>query len=449
MTASITTGGAPIIVCGTDFTASAHDAVDVARSLAAAMDGRLELVHVVDVPRHAWRDETSQARAIDQATAALADEIARLAGPPAVAVTARVAVGAPATRLAEVAVELDAALLVVAAAGPTRSILTVGGTAGRLAQIARMPVLLVRDPAPVRAWLRGGRLHVAALVSDDAASEHVIDWLRLLRRLGTADVALLQAYYPDEAARRLGLTPRPLVVADRRIEDHIDRDLRHRVGELPGSGRLAVHPVLAIGRQADHLIGHPATLSAGLVIVGNHRARGVARLSSVAAGVLHLARRSVLIVPADAPVLTEAPWPRFRRVLAATDLSSSTTDVIRHACGLVAGSDGEVVLLHVLGSSTDDATRAETCAALERLLPAHPPAGVTTRVEAATDTDAAEGILHAAARLGADCIVVASHGRSGWRKVLVGSVAQRVAQLGDRPVLIVRPPDDGWTRAPP
>jgi nucleotide-binding universal stress UspA family protein len=214
------------------------------------------------------------------------------------------------------------------------------------------------------------------------------------------------------------------------------------VGELGGRGLLDLHAVLALGREADHLLDHAAARRAGLVVVGNHRARGLARLSSVAAGVVHLAESSVLVVPADAPAIAAAPWPRFRRILVATDYSAFAAEAIRHAYGLAAACAGEIVLLHVLTSPSDGTTIAEHVAALRRLVPEHPPMGVETRVEAVFEGDAARGIVHAAARLGSDCIVIASHGRGGLRKIFLGSVAQGVVEATHRPVLIVRPPAD-------
>jgi nucleotide-binding universal stress UspA family protein len=430
------------IVCGTDFTEPSRDAVDLAASLAGALHAHLEVVHVLEVPGPPWRDDTVRGRALEEARAALEDEVARTAAAHGVSITSRVVTGSPAARLAEVAAEVGALLIVVAAAGPTPSIFRVGGTAERVAQAAGMPVLLVRDPRPIRSWLRGDPLSIAALVGTDAASQHVIEWLRALRRIGACEIAVLQAYYVDEAARRLGLLPRPLVVADPEIEGYLRRDLQRQVGDLGGRGEIDFHPVLALGRQADHLLEHPAARTAGLVVVGNHRARGVARLSSVAAGVVHLAETSVLVVPAEAPAIASVPWPRFHRVLVATDFSSFAADAIRHAYGLAAAAKGEVVILHVLDAPSDGTTAAETCAALRRLVPEHPPLGVLSRVEASFDRDAAAGIVHAAARLGADCIVIASHGRSGLRKLFLGSVAQGVIQRSHRPVLIVRPPND-------
>ena len=49
-----------------------------------------------------------------------------------------------------------------------------------------------------------------------------------------------------------------------------------------------------------------------------------------------------------------------------------------------------------------------------------------------------EGILHTAKEVGADLIVMGSHGRHGLEKLLLGSVAQRVLGRSPVPVLVVR-----------
>lgn len=63
-------------------------------------------------------------------------------------------------------------------------------------------------------------------------------------------------------------------------------------------------------------------------------------------------------------------------------------------------------------------------------------------------------IVAHAADLEADLVVLATHGAGGARRALFGSVAQQVLRRGDRPVLLVRPPEsgavpplqpDGWT----
>ena len=49
-----------------------------------------------------------------------------------------------------------------------------------------------------------------------------------------------------------------------------------------------------------------------------------------------------------------------------------------------------------------------------------------------------EGILEAATSIGADLIIMGSHGRHGIEKLLLGSVTQRVLSHTTLPVLVVR-----------
>jgi nucleotide-binding universal stress UspA family protein len=49
-----------------------------------------------------------------------------------------------------------------------------------------------------------------------------------------------------------------------------------------------------------------------------------------------------------------------------------------------------------------------------------------------------EVIAREAKKLGADMIVMASHGRSGLQRLFLGSVAERTLRRADRPVLIVK-----------
>lgn len=65
-------------------------------------------------------------------------------------------------------------------------------------------------------------------------------------------------------------------------------------------------------------------------------------------------------------------------------------------------------------------------------------AGVAFESVRATSDFPDEEILKVAQRHGCDLIVMASHGQSGLRGVLVGSVAQRVINKATIPVLIVK-----------
>jgi nucleotide-binding universal stress UspA family protein len=66
------------------------------------------------------------------------------------------------------------------------------------------------------------------------------------------------------------------------------------------------------------------------------------------------------------------------------------------------------------------------------------PCTVLTRKGRPTDE-----ILAAAEQMDADAIVLASHGRGGVKRTVLGSVANAVARTSPRPVLVVHPPSDG------
>jgi len=58
-------------------------------------------------------------------------------------------------------------------------------------------------------------------------------------------------------------------------------------------------------------------------------------------------------------------------------------------------------------------------------------------------------VLQAAKRLGADLIVMATHGRKGLRRLVLGSVAERVIREAPCPVLTVRPQGSSGARSSP
>ena len=63
--------------------------------------------------------------------------------------------------------------------------------------------------------------------------------------------------------------------------------------------------------------------------------------------------------------------------------------------------------------------------------------GVAVETVLVHDDFPAEGILSVAKERGADLIVVASHGRSGMTRWLLGSVAEKIARVADVPVMII------------
>jgi nucleotide-binding universal stress UspA family protein len=121
------------------------------------------------------------------------------------------------------------------------------------------------------------------------------------------------------------------------------------------------------------------------------------------------------------------------RILVPLDDSPEARVALPYAAAL-ATPGTEIVLLTVVPTATDaDAARAglETAAQHLRV------AGQTVRTEVATG-DPARRIVDMAADLGAELIVMASHGRGALGRLIYGSVADQVGRESPVPVMVVR-----------
>jgi nucleotide-binding universal stress UspA family protein len=142
-------------------------------------------------------------------------------------------------------------------------------------------------------------------------------------------------------------------------------------------------------------------------------------------------------------------------VLIATDGSPASTDAAHRACEILPSVD-RVTLLSVLtdGYPDDDAGGIEGPVLTEKeqeelwadeISEAHEELRRTASavacapLEELVETgDAAGTICDTAGRLGVDLIVVGSHGRTGLRRLLLGSVSEHVVRHAPCPVLVVR-----------
>ena len=152
--------------------------------------------------------------------------------------------------------------------------------------------------------------------------------------------------------------------------------------------------------------------------------------------------------------------PRYRKLLVTTDFSPLGNSAIPYAYAILAERGGTIILCHVTEvygppnplythyspwSGLSGQERAELrqtlLSSLESLVPEE------ARVEGMIATDVRvvetpllvhEAICQEAKALEVELIVMASHGHSGMARLLLGSVAEHVLRLVDRPVLIIR-----------
>lgn len=145
---------------------------------------------------------------------------------------------------------------------------------------------------------------------------------------------------------------------------------------------------------------------------------------------------------------------RFKRILASTDLSPESFSAVAYA-GHIAKSDGaRLTVVHVphstslaytdfvppidmmnIDTAIEDAARAE----LEHWVARH------LRDIGKVDVVLRAGVTHeaicsVAEEIGANLIVIATHGRKGLGHLVLGSVTERVLRDAPCPVLVVKPP---------
>jgi len=450
------------IVCGTDFSACARQSATAAATLAARLGEELHVVHALAATADQLLPGSPQAHLVDPVRKQLDGEAARLRALGA-EVTAHLVLDAPDDALLRVAEEKDAWLIVVGSLGKrgAKRIL-LGSTSERTALESKRPVLVIRGADFLTPWLSGERpLRITLGADFTSATDAAVRWLERLTEIGPCVICVKQVVWPPEIRGRYGVgTGYDLVELPDEARQAIERELRGNTRRLEGKAELHYEVRPGFGQPAAHLVQLAQRDDADILVVGSHQRKGLERLrlGSVSFGVLHQAPMSVLIVPPRREV-DLGPVPQIRRVLAATDFSPLGDTATRLAYAqLPAG--GLVHLVHVVDRAVTNPVYAQY--ALERIpagdsgraveklgeaLRARVPAeaeelGIATTVEVIESKDVAAAIAQAAERWGADVICLATHGRTGLRKALLGSVAQGVLQRTHRPVLLVRPPRD-------
>ena len=147
------------------------------------------------------------------------------------------------------------------------------------------------------------------------------------------------------------------------------------------------------------------------------------------------------------------PW---KLIVAPTDFSEPARSALRLAANLARACNARLVVLHasemppgvdsntfitpggsVVAVPAIDHVRATAQSLLAREVEALRAEGVEVETEFAI-VSASAAILDTAKRLGADLLVVGTHGRKGLSRLLLGSVAERIVRTAPIPVLTVR-----------
>jgi len=146
----------------------------------------------------------------------------------------------------------------------------------------------------------------------------------------------------------------------------------------------------------------------------------------------------------------------FKRILVATDGSTLSKKAVTSAIALAARNDADLVALNVIPRyprsylegamtfSAEDIGRIEkqwaekAQAMLDTVSARAKESGVRIKTATANSDLVAESIIAAAKKYKSDLIVMASHGRKGIKRLLLGSETQHVLAHSTQPVLVLR-----------
>lgn len=265
-------------------------------------------------------------------------------------------------------------------------------------------------------------------------------------------------------------TARPAASPDATLpaEDNLDIRLHEVVNAQLGRLHRTEQERLRVEYSLEHdlapapaIVRYAGTHRAGLIVMGTHGRHGVQRLfmGSVAERTVRRASCSVLTVREQPASKQQAKKPvtrQINRILVPLDYSEHSEAMLRVACALAESFEAQLDLLHVVemplfvgiysgvltaGDFVPD-LRERSHEKLQRLWEQVHAEGVVAKLHV-EEGHATARIIDFAARCGTDLIVIASQGRSGLERFLIGSVTERVVRFAECPVLTFRPVSAG------
>jgi nucleotide-binding universal stress UspA family protein len=204
---------------------------------------------------------------------------------------------------------------------------------------------------------------------------------------------------------------------------------------------VLVKAVLEEGETHERLVDLAEAENCGVIVMGRSGMSALQRalIGSVTARVIGHSRRDILVVPRG----TGIGW---KNILLATDGSKNSDEAAEKAIVFARAYGGRIGIVSVV--DLPDELYAEAPSLVEKLVKKAREYVDKVQTMAAvaaveTETYVREGQSHRiivalAGDIQADLIVMGSHGRSGIKRLLMGSVTEKVIGHAPCPVLVVK-----------
>jgi nucleotide-binding universal stress UspA family protein len=310
-------------------------------------------------------------------------------------------------------------------------------------------------PAPSRtenkATTSADMLKIAKLVVPidfSRASLQAMPWARFIARAANAEVHLVHVRdfeYPGP----IGFVP-PVPLSTAGTENL----LRRHLGDVAAEYRLEKtgdHLHIRTGRAFDQTCQVARELDADLIVTSTHGHTGWKRLflGSTAERIVRHAPCPVLV--ARQPSRRRTTPPALQKMVVSLDFSRPSLKGLRYAVQVARTFGGTLTLLHVISRERHVTPEGAVMVGAPELLRQARTEAKTRLREMVQSNDLAGLALNIAIRIGfpedeicayakkkeMDLIVTTTHGRTGFRHVLMGSVAEHIVRYAAGPVLVV------------
>jgi len=287
-------------------------------------------------------------------------------------------------------------------------------------------------------------------------AEQALPWAACLSKVAGAHLELVRVHDPVPPWTIATEGAVAATAMDPSIRDAEEQYLANCAARLVEGGFAGVSHHLLDGDVAEEIACHAEDNAFGLVVLATHGRGALSRLwlGSVSDALVRRLTVPVLLIrPAEGAAIPRAE--RFRKVFVALDGSEESESAIAPALALADPDHCEVVLLRVVppvpiagdaGMAAtlpmDDTLTTTLIEQAEAYLAAvaarlqGPKVKVSTRV--VVEPAVAHAVLHEASLAGAELLALATHGARGLRRMVLGSVADKVLRGADRPVLLTR-----------
>jgi len=198
------------------------------------------------------------------------------------------------------------------------------------------------------------------------------------------------------------------------------------------------------GLEAEGILGRARAAGADLIVMSTHGRGPLSRLAlgSVADQVVRRAFLPVLLVRPREPAPGPFAEPAAESVLIPLDGSALAERALEPAADLAGLLGARCDLVRVVapgGGPEQAAEEGEARSYLGRVAGRLGQRGLEAQTRVLAARQPAEAILLAARAWGSGLIALATHGRGGIRRALLGSVADQVLRAAPCPLLVYRP----------